>query len=434
MGSRMSDSMALVDRCRKAGWDVERSTSGYRIKDLRGGMHTVHLTYSDVRSLTNCTGKMEAAGLSEDEEAVKGARLTESRSRADVAKAAMEKRGQALAAKKSIVKAAGPYAVEDEVVDIDWFITPHPAPWVRRVLITPQIARKLLKDHNDDNRPITKNQIKFYRDIITAGLWHLTHQGFAIDTRGILQDGQHRLRALLAATEELKRDVSLGFFVFVGMPPENFKAIDEGVLRNARQLFGKDGEKNASCLQTSVRLVHYAQDGDARRNARLKLPNQTIVDTFGADADEYRAVTKMAMRDYRKAYCSNSSLAAAMYIIRKVNGQDNEFVGQFYDGLVTGLIPGTRMVLDDDDPRAVFRKKLDDLQKSPKVRGLGLTALTQMGMIIATWNNCVQNRTPRNLYFNDETSIPQPLRCIPGEGIRPNAFGSLVVAAGRYAA
>jgi hypothetical protein len=418
----MADSMAVVDRCRKAGWEVDRCTDGYRIKDLRGGLHTVHLSYSDVRSLTNGVKQMEAAGLKEDEAAVKNARITESRSRADIAREAAEKRGKEMAAKASRTRAAGPYLVEPETVELDWFTTPHPAPWMRWVYVTPQIARKLLADHNGDNRTQNKTQVRFYRDIIKAELWKLTHQGIAIDSRGILQDGQHRMEAQVAATDELGHDVTLPYAVFVGMPPENFKVIDEGTLRNARQLFGKAGEKNSTCLQTAVRLVHYNQDGEARRNARLKLPNQVIVDTFGADADEFRHVAVLGMRDYQKVLCSNAALAAAMYLIRKVNGKGNEFVGQFYDGLATGRIPGTRMVLDDDDPRHVVREKFQSL----RLKGERRTALTQLGMIVTSWNNCVTNRNPRTLYFSDDTTIPAPLRCIPGEGIRPNAFGTLV--------
>lgn len=425
MGSRMADSIALVTRCERAGWDVIKSPDGYKIRDTSGGTHIVHLTYSDVRSLNNITRQVEAAGLSEAEAAVKQARLTEGRSRSQVAAEAAEKRARDLASKASVNRASGPYMLDPEDVELEWFLTPHPAPWMRWVNITPRIARALVgpeDGRNTDNRTASKDQIRHYREVIKAGLWRLTHQGIAIDTRGIVQDGQHRMLAQLAATEDLGYDVTLPYAVFVGMPEENFKVIDEGMLRNARQLFGKAGEKNASPLQTAVRLVHYAGDGDARRSARLKLANQIIVDEFGANAEEFREVTRLAMRDHNKCFTSTGALAAAMYLIRRVNGPTNEYVGQFYDGFTTGRIAGTRVVLDDDDPRQILR---DKLQKA-KLRTEGFTALTQMGMIITTWNNCVSNRYVRVLHFNNESTIPAPLKCIPGEGIRPTAFGTLV--------
>lgn len=422
MATRMSDSHALVERCKAAGWTVTTSSDGYRIHLPDGGIQGVHLTYSDIRSLNHAVRAVEKAGLKEAEAAVKKSRLTESRTRAQIAAEVADKRAQELAAQSSINRAAGPYLVDTEDVDLSWFITPHPAPWMRWCNITPQIARKLLGDHNADNRPPNKNTVKFYRDVILADMWALTHQGIAIDTRGYIQDGQHRLMALIAATEEAKRDISVPFAVFVGMPPENFKKVDEGMLRNARQLFGKAGEKNSGMLQTCVRLVYYSRDGDARRNARLKLSNQVVVDTFEADADEYREVCRRAQRDAAKAFISPGSLAAAMYLIRKVNGADNEYVGQFYDGLVSGCIPGTRTLLDELDPRAAVRDKCQRAKMNKET----LTAMSQMGMVIATWNNCASNKTLRKLYFNDDSTIPAPLKCIPGQGHRPDAFGTLV--------
>lgn len=417
MTTRQADSEALLDRCRTAGWRVERSSRGYKVYDGGGTMHTVHLTYSDHRSLKNTLAGLERAGLTEAEQAIKNTRLTESRTRADVAREVAEKRGKELATKTQIRRATGPYMTEIEDVPLDWFTTPHPAPWMRWCNITPDLANTLLGYHNGDNRPLAESTTNYYRDIILAGMWHLTHQGMAMDTRALVQDGQHRLSAVVAAGK-IDPDVVVPFAVFVGMPPENFKAIDEGKLRNARQLFGKMGEKNSSCLQTTVRLVYYYQDGDARRSARLRLPNQVVVDTFGTDECGYRESAAFGQKNYLKLWCSNGALGAAHYLISKENGRDNDFVHQFFSGLTTGLIPGTRTVLDDDDPRNAFREKMQQL----RIKGETRTAMTQLGMLIATWNNLINSRRIRHLMFTNDSPIPKVLRCIPGDGGRPSFF------------
>jgi hypothetical protein len=429
---------ALAARAKEVGWGVTRSRSvsgAYVLKmtpcgnDRCNHIMQLHLTSSDVNAEKAVEREMNAHGFAGLEKKVAAEKEAARLKKIEADAAAAERKAKANTRQVDLIsRAAGPYLVQPEDVDLDWFLTPHPAPWMRWANVTTKIARALTDKYNGrntDNRPANKRQIRFYRDIIMNGLWHLTHQGIAIDTRAIVQDGQHRMLAQIAASEALGHDVTLPYAVFVGMPVENFKVIDEGMLRNARQLFGQQGEKNATALQTCVRLVHYSMDPDARRAARLKLPNQVVVDTFGADADEYREVTRLGMRDYAKCFTSAGSLAAAMYKIRKVNGTNNEYVGQFYDGLVTGRIPGTRMVLDDDDPRAVFRERMQAL----RLKGDKRSAMTQMGMIIATWNNCVSDRRVRTLYFNDETTIPAPLRCIPGEGYRPNVFGTLVAVA-----
>jgi len=425
MASRMADSEALVTRCRRAGWTVVRSTRGYKVYDGAGVMHSIHLTYSDVKSLMNAEQELNRAGLAEDEKTILAARLTENRTRNDIARQNADKRAQQMANGASITRAAGPYLVEAEDVGVDWLITPHPAPWMRWVNMTPDMAAKILIDHNADNRPKSADTVRHYRDIILAGLWHLTHQGLAFDVRGMLQDGQHRLSALVDAGALSEEPIVVPFAVFVGMPMENFAAIDEGILRTARQLFTKGGERNTSCLQSCVRLVYYHLDGDARKAARLKLPNQVILELFSKDEDGYRTSVSYAMSHYLKIPgTSNSALAAAHYLIHRTNGADNDYVNQFFDGLATGLVPGTRTVLDDDDPRRAFRHKMANI-KDRVTRGdkkERRSALTQVGMIIVTWNNMVNSRRIRNLYFNDDNPIPEVLKCLPGDGAVPGLF------------
>lgn len=425
MGSRQADSEALVMRCKRAGWRVVRGARGYKVYDGANMMHTIHLTYSDIKSLLNSEQELLRAGLAEAEKAIETARLTESRTRNDVARQAAEVRGKQLAASASLARAAGPYLVDVENVDISWLIEPHPAPWVRWVNITPDMAAKVLADHNGDNRPLDQGTVKHYRDIILAGMWHLTHQGAAFDVRGMLQDGQHRFAAIGEAAKLSPEPVVVPMAVFVGMALENFKAIDEGRLRTAQQLFAKDGEKNTTILQTAVRLVYYHLDGDARRAARLRLPNQVILDEFAANVDAYRDSVRWGAAAARVIRgTSAAALSAAHYLIRRVNGADNDYVVQFFEALTTGWVPGSRIALDDDDPRAAFRNKMAVIKDKVTAgqKGERRSALTQVGMIIATWNNMVNSRRIRLLVFNDATAIPEVLKCLPGEGGVPAMF------------
>lgn len=425
MGSRMADSMDLIERCRKAGWRTERGARGWKVYNGANTMYAIHLTYSDYKSLENATRRLVAMGLEDDEKALESARLTENRTRNDIAREQADLRAEKMAAKTSITRAAGPYLVDCEDIDMDWLVTPHPAPWMRWCNITSVQAAKILKDHNNDNRTLSPATGNRYRDIVLADLWNLTHQGLAFDTRGVLQDGQHRLWALVEAAKLTGETITVPFAVFVGMPPENFKVIDEGALRVARQLFGKIGEKNTGIMQSCVRLVYYYQDGDARRAARLRLPNQVILDTFTADQDAYRrSVTWAAGKGPKVRGASLPALAAAHYLIHKVNGAGNEYVRQFFEGIATGTVPGTRVLLEEDDPRYALLKKFTNI-KDMVSRGAKTerrSSLSQLGMVLATWNNMVRTNKIRNLYFNDDTAIPEILRCIPGEGGVPALF------------
>jgi hypothetical protein len=390
-----------------------------------GKIHPIHLTYSAIGSLNRCREGLEKAGLLEAEKAIANARLTESRSRMDVAREVAENLAKKMANGTSIARAAGPYLTDAEEVPVDWFTTPHPKPWMRWAYITPAIAAKILKDHNGDNRPLDPATVQWYRDIILAGMWHLTHQGWAFDTRGLLQDGQHRAAAIVDAGELSEEPIQVPCAVFVGMPEENFKAIDEGRLRNARQLFAKGGEKYASPMQTVVRLVYYLNDVDARRASRLRLPNQVVLDLFETDPDAYRTSVQYGAMNYRKIPgISNPALGAAHYLIRRVNGNNNAYVEQFFDAITSGLIPGTRMILNDDDPRTALRSRMQGIKDAVAGgrKGERRSSLSQVGMVIATWNNTVMGRHIRKLYFNEDTTIPTVLKCLPGDGGVPDMF------------
>jgi hypothetical protein len=109
----------------------------------------------------------------------------------------------------------------------------------RKVLITPEMAKRCLAK-NPQNRPINEFKVAQYRDDILRGRWRLTHQGIAFDDEGNLIDGQHRLRAIVAA------GIPVEMLVTRGLSRNTIIAIDEGLKRSitARGVFlGKPWRK-----------------------------------------------------------------------------------------------------------------------------------------------------------------------------------------------
>lgn len=418
MARQSSEIEQLVDRCRKAGWRVVRASSGgYKVYNLDGVMMPAHLTYSDTRSFTNLRKALEGLGLLRDEETVRAAREQRKQQQAKVDEEAMvaaTKRAQEQSS--AVVRAAGPYLVEAENLDLEWCLKPHPAPWMRWVSIDAATAQTILDEANSNNRPIDKTQVRFYRDIMLARMWHRTHQGIAFDTAGVLQDGQHRLMALCAASTADPTVDPIIAAVWVGMPEENFKAIDEGKLRNARQLFSRDKEKSTAVLQSMMRLIHYLGEPNARSATRLRLPTQVILDEFAKDPERLREASQYGAHNGRLIYTSQGALGAAYYVLHQANGWDNPYVGAFFEGLLRGAYGH-----EDLDPRAVFRRRMLDIKLSNK-KEQRRSALTQVGMLLHTWNNCVTDRRPRTLPFGDTNPIPSITRCLPGQGAAPEAF------------
>ncbi len=404
MATRQSEAAEVIARCKKVGWTVRRHTAsgGYKVYPPNSVPITVHLTPSDVNGFKNTVKTLENAGLIEAEEqyeetraANKAAELERQRRLADQQAAKLATRSKRLAS------AAGPYA-SPEKIPLDWFLNAHPAPWMRWALVSPELASTVLSRLNTDNRPLNMNRVDHWERVIVSGQWHLTHQGMAIDTTPVLQDGQHRLMAI----ERAGLEVPVAFFV--GMPPENFKAIDEGLLRTAGQLFGKDGEKYTSTLSGLVRLVESFGAPNPRAYSRMALTNESVYDRFQTDAEEMRAAAAWGYSVFKKIGATASACAAMRYLLRRNNGPENPYVAVYLEGLASGKIGETRIMLPEDDPRMAVRF-LFRRQKDLKMK---LPGLDQLAYMVKSWNYVVDDMRVKHFRNEHLTAIPHIRMCL----------------------
>lgn len=407
MASRQAESEELAKRVESVGWEVSNSSKGYRVKAPNGMVIVIHKTYGDRTSLDIVKRRLDAVGLTAAEEKLANRQEKVRTVRTAKAQAAafsdaedINKRNEEMNAVR-LAKAAGPYQGPEDV-HITWFAQPHPKPWMRWVVMTPEIAAYLIREHNTSNRPVRPGRVKHYKNIILRGEWHLTHQGMAMDSDGVLQDGQHRLQALVDAAEE-KPGIKVPVPFFVGMDPRNFLAIDEGANRSAMDLFARGGESYGSAIAAIIRLSIAYQAQSPRNMIRERLTNEAVVTYFGEDADEIRICAKISQNNAKKAYTASGPLGAAMYVIRKACGPDNRYVEAFLSGLLNGTKHGTRVKLDDDDPRHVVREHF----KNSKFAGKRIRGIEAMSIIVQAWNNVVENRRPRYVRFTDDTPIPK---------------------------
>lgn len=440
MASHATDMLAYAERTKKLaplGWKTTKQSGGngaYRIVNPSGDTFILHGTISDRNAGHQVERRLKGMGFFEAEEQLEemkksAAKLKTAaqRLKAEQEITAAEERARKVQHASLRNKAAGPYMVEPETVELGWFTKPHPAPWVRLVWMTPHIAGYLLEHHNTSNRRHNEKTSDHYARIILSGQWHTTHQGAAMDEDAVLQDSQHRMHAIVKAAEQSgDPDFRVPMFFFVGMPRENFKAIDEGLLRTAAQLFGKDGEKNTSALQSMIRMLIACDDESARASARLRIPNAAVINYFQSnDPDVLREAAAFGMRNYKRCYSTPQALGAARFMLRKANGADNEFVAAFFDGLISGQI-GDERILPEEDPRRALRSRLENARMGRR----RFSGLDQLGMILFTWNQVVQNISIRTNRYVEGSAIPRVLVCRdsgPNASAVPSALSREVV-------
>lgn len=407
MSTRQTWAYEMAARCRRVGWPVEqvnsRSGGHFKVRCPDETIVQLHLSPSDVNAAKNVERILVGKGLAKAEAAFerKQARERKERLAADKAKASAAAK-KVTARTTAVARAAGPYAVLEEP-DISWYLKAHPAPWVRWCLISPEYARTILDKANTHNRKLKPARSDRYKRIIISGQWHSTHQGIAFDTNGVLQDGQHRLEAIASS------GVAAPLFVFVGMPVENFKHIDEGLLRQADQLLTMEGEANAVTLSSAIRLANIYVSPNPRVSAKIKATNSDIFDAFAADSDELREAVLYARKHYRAVGCNPGVLAAARYLLRRLNGTANPYVEAFFDGVATGAKSGTRLVLDDDDPRRKLRNWFDN-RRSLRQR---IDAVDQLAIIVKAWNYLISDNRMQYLRVAREMQVPAISVCRP---------------------
>ncbi len=425
MATRQADSASVMKRVlalEPLGWRVEDTPDGWKCFDRRGGMWTIHKTYSDYRSITNLLKDLEGkGGLKADETEMRRNRLAARRQAIEEDREASERRAVRMAATQSdlLVKSAGPYMAEIEELDLDWVTGDHPLPWMRWMYMTPAGAAKILEQYNSDNRKISASQAEKYKLIILSGQWHLTHQGLAFDTRRVLQDGQHRLEGVVAAGET-DPDLKVPFAIFVGMPVENFKAIDEGRLRSAAQLLNKAGIAGGTHAVTLLRAVSAYDSDDPWAGKRGKLTNLEAFELLGKDPDGYADAIAICNKGYKRTNITPGIMASAYYLIMRANGRGNPIVQAFFDGLINMRKVGTELALPPDDPRQVLLNRY--------ANGRPRSVMDGIVWIIASWNNVARGNHPRTLRIPD--ALPEILIVKPGLGQVPRALAGEVDAEG----
>lgn len=412
MATIKAEAQTLIGRCRRVGWKVVLQDSGqYKITFDDRSSYLIHQSYSDRNALKNVLRHLESKGLLDKEnvleekhEADKAARLAAEEKKNAATTLRLAKRAAATAT------AAGPYA-GPERVPLDWYLAQHPAMWTRPVIIDPPLAREIMK-RNTDNRPSKLATVEFYRKLILDDRWHLTHQGMAMDSGVVLQDGQQRLQACIDADREISTLFS------VGMRPENFKAIDEGRNRTISDLFSKDGIGDPNQAGGTMRLVAAYREPFPRAFLKAKTANEYLYDAFKGDPERLCAAVKWARSNAEPAKIVRSALGAAVYLLREANGFDNAYVEAFLNGLVTGLKGDSRLMLDADDPRLLLRQNMQHRRE----QGNRMRGVDQFGFVLTAWNLIVdRSQAGRRIRWTEgRDSIPQIIVC-QDKGARASA-------------
>jgi hypothetical protein len=240
----------------------------------------------------------------------------------------------------------------------------------KQVLMTPEWAATLL-ELNTSNRRLSPPVIAKYAKEIEDGDWKLTHQGVAIDWDGVIQDGQHRLHAIIRTGK------SVPIMLFTGCDPAVFAVLDTGYKRTAGHMLGIEGVscQNAAaavirCLMLYETMPNMAWTGPAAKRSHSQILGWHRTRSMEVQA----AVTDGSTCRKRFPLIKASPLSVFIYLVRDSGWEEKrlaEFLAQLCDGV--GLEAG--------NPVFSFRRFLINNPHALSATGIGGTQLAATCLI-----------------------------------------------------
>ena len=250
-------------------------------------------------------------------------------------------------------------------------------PFSEIATITPEIARHIL-ERNDDNRPIRQVLVEQIAADIRDGLWQLNGESIIVAKDGSLNDGQHRLSAIIDAGKPIQTAIMFG------VSRASRMTVDMGTARQVADVLGMSGVKNTTAAAATARilLMHsmgvFNSGGTTRKGVLVSPTKQKVLEyhylhSKGIDA----SVTETCNVPFFKK-SSVAGWGAAHYLISQVNP---EMVRLFFNKAATGES------LKRGDPILTLRLHVIE------TIGVGFRPQHRLEMIIRYWNAWREGRS-----------------------------------------
>lgn len=238
--------------------------------------------------------------------------------------------------------------------------------------LTPELAEKLLSQ-NVDNRSLSRTNIDRIRKDIEHGHWEVNGETIIISREGLLNDGQHRCRAVVESGQPVKTAF------WFGADRRTRMTVDTGQARTVGMFLDMHGVKNGKAVATVCNNVIQLRRHGYIYGSPEKLPTkQESLEFWHANRDIEDSVA-FVPGDTNKVGGRNI-LATVHYILRDVDPVQADYFIQrlaYGDGL------------ERSDPIYKLREHLTD--KYEKARGgnreARLSAGNKVEIILRAWNH-----------------------------------------------
>lgn len=220
-------------------------------------------------------------------------------------------------------------------------------PSVHLVRIHPEVATRLL-EANEFNRSMNGRRVKFHATNIVEGRWQLLTDGIGVDVNGDLTNGQHRLKACVAA------DTPIDVALFFGLSPKAREVTDTGRARTVADTLGALGHgRGMTHVVAAARMVKWYNDGGnyGLRNDPVA-HDVTIKYIRQIGVDLLKDLDQTSTRFAKNVPGGRRSSMTALQVIAIEAGVPMYIIDEFVETTTVGAN------LDENDPRLALRSVL----------------------------------------------------------------------------
>ena len=268
-------------------------------------------------------------------------------------------------------------------------VIPGLFPRIDVLTVTPAIAREWLA-RNSHNRSIRERKVEEYARDMQSGEWRVNGETIKFSADGTLLDGQHRLRAVIAA------DLPVQLIVVTGLDSGTQATMDAGAKRTAADAFSLDGEKHAQTLAAVIRRAWAWERGDYKLSMNA-VPTTAESARFLTDHPEIRRSAEIAVQvRHQYRYVLPTSVGVAHFLFSRISAADAAF-------FFVRLGDGAELPLGH--PILTLRKRLLSDAASQKKTPDHF----QLALLIRAWNAMRVGRAPTHFKrITQDDAMPMP--------------------------
>ncbi len=251
--------------------------------------------------------------------------------------------------------------------------------------LNPGLAN-VIEQRNPDNRSIRQTKVEQYASDMRSGRWAFNGEPIIVSDDGLLNDGQHRIRALIDA------NICLPFLFVFGLPRASRLTLDQGSARSASDFLGMEGVENAASSAAIARqLLAYNLSEGLAMPTRGITNAEVLARTHSDHRIKEAAHVAVTLGKHSAKYVAGTTIGFCFYLFSAIDENDaTEFLTQVCKG--ANLKPGSPALAVRERLLAVGKSRQakaailfrgwNFFRRNMKVKANSLTAVTPFPALI----------------------------------------------------